>query len=59
MSEILIIDNYDSFVHNLARHFRQLGQRTRVVRNDEISVAEIRTLSPSSCRKNFRFSEFV
>jgi len=48
MSEILIIDNYDSFVHNLARHFRQLGQRTRVVRNDEISVAEIRTLSPSA-----------
>ncbi len=48
MSEILIIDNYDSFVHNLARHFRQLGQRTRVVRNDAISVSEIRALSPAA-----------
>ena len=48
MSEILIIDNYDSFVHNLARHFRQLGQRTNVVRNDAISLAEIRELSPAA-----------
>jgi len=48
MSEILIIDNYDSFVHNLARHFRQLGQRTKVVRNDAISVSEIRALSPAA-----------
>lgn len=48
MSEILIIDNYDSFVHNLARHFRQLGQRTNVVRNDAISVPEIRELSPAA-----------
>ena len=48
MSEILIIDNYDSFVHNLARHFRQLGQRTNVVLNDAISLAEIRELSPAA-----------
>jgi len=46
MNEILIIDNYDSFVHNLARYFRQLGQRTTVVRNDAISREEIRALSP-------------
>ena len=32
---ILIIDNYDSFVHNLARHVRQLGFETCVIRNDE------------------------
>ena len=31
---ILVIDNYDSFVHNLARYFRQLGCETKVVRND-------------------------
>ncbi len=48
MSEVLIIDNYDSFVHNLARHFRQLGQRTKVVRNDAISLADIRALSPAT-----------
>ena len=35
---ILLIDNYDSFVHNLARYFQRLGQETRVVRNDMLSV---------------------
>ena len=48
MNEILIVDNYDSFVHNLARHFRQLGQRTKVVRNDEISLSEIRSRAPAA-----------
>jgi anthranilate synthase/aminodeoxychorismate synthase-like glutamine amidotransferase len=45
---ILVIDNYDSFVHNLARHFRLLGCQTKVVRNDGISVDEISQLSPSA-----------
>ena len=36
---ILIVDNYDSFVHNLARYFRQQGSQTCVVRNDAIDVA--------------------
>ncbi|MFN2433605.1 MAG: aminodeoxychorismate/anthranilate synthase component II [Gemmatimonadota bacterium] len=31
---VLIVDNYDSFVHNLARYLRELGAETRVVRND-------------------------
>lgn len=43
---ILLIDNYDSFVHNLARYFRRLGQETLVVRNDEITAAQVRELSP-------------
>lgn len=43
---ILLIDNYDSFVHNLARHFRLLGCETRVARNDAITVAEARAMSP-------------
>ena len=43
---ILVIDNYDSFVHNLARYFRQLGQTTTVYRNDEITIDQIRQLSP-------------
>src|SRR5438552_3144240 len=45
---ILLIDNYDSFVHNLARHFRRLGQETEVVRNDATSVAAIRRLRPDA-----------
>ncbi|MCA9207950.1 MAG: aminodeoxychorismate/anthranilate synthase component II [Planctomycetales bacterium] len=43
---LLLIDNYDSFVFNLARYFEQLGQATRVVRNDAIDVAEIRRQRP-------------
>jgi para-aminobenzoate synthetase component 2 len=38
---ILVIDNYDSFVHNLARYVRELGQETVVVRNDAISPAGV------------------
>ncbi len=45
---ILVIDNYDSFVHNLARYFRRLGQETQVVRNDQLTVAEIAGLNPSA-----------
>jgi anthranilate synthase/aminodeoxychorismate synthase-like glutamine amidotransferase len=42
---ILLVDNYDSFVHNLARYLRRLGQETRVVRNDAVRVADIRRSS--------------
>ena len=45
---ILLIDNYDSFVFNLARYFERLGQTTEVVRNDQITVAEIRRLRPGA-----------
>ena len=45
---ILLIDNYDSFVHNLARHFRRLGQTTCVVRNDAVTVDEIERSRPSA-----------
>jgi anthranilate synthase component 2 len=45
---ILLIDNYDSFVHNLARYFVRLGQETRVVRNDEMSVEAMRQLKPQA-----------
>ena len=39
---ILLIDNYDSFVHNLARYFCRLGEADApVVRNDAITVDEI------------------
>ena len=45
---ILLIDNYDSFAHNLARYFKQLGQETLVVRNDAIDVAGVRDLAPQA-----------
>ena len=45
---ILLIDNYDSFVHNLARYLRRLGQETLVVRNDAIDVAGVRALNPAA-----------
>jgi anthranilate synthase/aminodeoxychorismate synthase-like glutamine amidotransferase len=45
---ILVIDNYDSFVHNLARYFEELGERTLVVRNDAITANEVGGLAPSA-----------
>lgn len=45
---ILVVDNYDSFVHNLARYLQRLGQETVVIRNDVVEMAEIRRLAPSA-----------
>lgn len=45
---ILLIDNYDSFVHNLARYFTRLGQETRVVRNDALDADAIQQLRPQA-----------
>ena len=45
---ILLIDNYDSFVYNLARYLQELGQETRVVRNNRMTLNEIRMLSPQA-----------
>lgn len=43
---ILIIDNYDSFTYNLYQYVAQLTDAVSVVRNDKISVAEIKALRP-------------
>ncbi|MGN6829789.1 aminodeoxychorismate/anthranilate synthase component II [Paucibacter sp. M5-1] len=43
---LLMIDNYDSFTFNLVQYFGELGADVKVVRNDEISVAEIAALKP-------------
>ena len=45
---ILLIDNFDSFVYNLARYLEELGQACEVVRNDAITPAEIRQRSPDA-----------
>lgn len=44
---ILLIDNYDSFVYNLARYVSELGYTCCVKRNDAITLAEIEILNPS------------
>lgn len=46
--KVLLIDNYDSFVHNLARYLRRLGAETQVFRNDAIDAAEIRQRRPDA-----------
>ena len=44
---ILLIDNYDSFVHNLARYVRELGGDAVVRRNDELTLDDVAALAPS------------
>ena len=43
---LLMIDNYDSFTFNLVQYLGELGQDVKVIRNDELSVAEIAALAP-------------
>lgn len=43
---ILLIDNYDSFSYNLYQYIGEIDQNIKVVRNDELTVEEIRKLSP-------------
>lgn len=43
---IVIIDNYDSFVFNIARYFQELGEGTEVFRNDVVSVSDLIDLKP-------------
>ncbi|MBE2271956.1 MAG: aminodeoxychorismate/anthranilate synthase component II [Anaerolinea sp.] len=44
---ILVIDNYDSFTYNLVQILGELGADLRVVRNDQITLDEVRALQPS------------
>jgi anthranilate synthase component 2 len=43
---LLMIDNYDSFTFNLVQYLQELGEDVRVIRNDELSVAQIDALKP-------------
>ena len=56
---LLVIDNYDSFTYNLVHYAQELGAKTKVVRNDEISVSDAISigvngilLSPGPCTPN-------
>lgn len=44
---ILLIDNYDSFVFNLARYVAELGYEYCVYRNDKLNLSDIKEMSPS------------
>jgi anthranilate synthase/aminodeoxychorismate synthase-like glutamine amidotransferase len=44
---ILLIDHYDSFVHNLARYARELGHEAVVRRHDAVTLDEVAALAPS------------
>ena len=44
---IVLIDNYDSFVYNLARYVGELGYARQVLRHDAITLSALRALKPS------------
>ena len=45
---ILLIDNYDSFTYNLYQYLGELGEQTKVVRNDRITLEEIAAMAPQA-----------
>ncbi|MDP3878383.1 MAG: aminodeoxychorismate/anthranilate synthase component II [Methylobacter sp.] len=44
--KVVMVDNYDSFTYNLVQYFGELGADVTVVRNDQVSVADIEKLAP-------------
>lgn len=44
---VLVVDNRDSFVFNLARYVRELGEAVVVARSDRLTVADVDVLAPS------------
>ena len=43
---VLMIDNYDSFTYNIVQYCLELGANLKVIRNDELSIEEIKKLNP-------------
>ncbi|MEY3953435.1 MAG: hypothetical protein RLZZ397_315 [Pseudomonadota bacterium] len=57
--KLLVIDNYDSFTYNLVQYCGELGAQVEVVRNDEVTVNDVRArrpdllmVSPGPCSPN-------
>jgi len=44
---LVMIDNYDSFTYNLVQYLGELGEEVKVLRNDEVSVAEVAAMAPA------------
>ncbi len=43
---VLMIDNYDSFTYNVVQYCKELGADLKVIRNDEMTIEEIKALNP-------------
>ena len=43
---VLLIDNYDSFSYNLYQYIGEIDPYIKVIRNDELTIEEIRALAP-------------
>jgi len=43
---VLMIDNYDSFTYNIVQYCLELGADLKIIRNDELSIEEIKALNP-------------
>ena len=43
---VLMIDNYDSFTYNLVQYLQALGAEVKVIRNDDLTVAQVAALQP-------------
>ena len=43
---LLMIDNYDSFTYNVVQYLGELGADVKVIRNDELTIAQIEALNP-------------
>jgi len=43
---VLMIDNYDSFTYNIVQYCKELGANLKIIRNDELSIDEIKALNP-------------
>lgn len=44
--KVVMVDNYDSFTYNLVQYLGELGADVTVVRNDQVTVADIAQLAP-------------
>lgn len=45
-NRIVMVDNYDSFTYNLVQYLAELGALVEVIRNDQITVAELKDRKP-------------
>ena len=43
---LLMIDNYDSFTYNVVQYLLELKAEVKVLRNDEVTLAQIEALQP-------------
>jgi anthranilate synthase/aminodeoxychorismate synthase-like glutamine amidotransferase len=46
--KVLVIDNYDSFTYNIVQYIGEVTDNIKVVKNDEITISQIRALKPSN-----------